>query len=668
MTISVAGGAHLQHVERLDGRLGLATGRAEGREVVPADQVRWRPAPSPRGASAAAPTTRGRGRAPAAPAAPGCGSGSGGPGAEAGVEVVGDLRAVDDGDRVGLEMEVERRAHRVGRPVADQLEVRDLAQRMHAGIRAAGAAHRHGLARQLVDGLGEAALHGGAGGLDLPADERRAVVFDGDAVAGHVLRRLVAPERRQRRLILRFLAETLPACATKQRAGIERGPLNGCARPSRRMYRLAACIIADMVQVGPIAGASVGLAGASVSLRSGSMMTRSLRRQRAEHAHAFLDRHRGAVERARSRCAWSTGPPRAGWPSGQADAGEDDDRATHVASPPATINGKFTNSAGARPCVSADCLTRPLAKATAACPPAAAKPRRNSSAVIGRLPARWACRTRTAPSPQAIVSRSSRTVPGRPKALTGLARSTLMRSGLSPLRTANQAPGTGDRPRMWLCTSPRRPAEVDAALVLADLGGVGDAVGRLRPAFAACRAPDAASARTIRRGAAPGEQVVQLAGRHVGRDRHALLQADRPGVQARLHAHDGGGRLGVARHDGALDGRGAAPARQRRGMQVEAAVPGRLQHRLAAGSARRPRPRRRRRDARQRPAARPRPSGILGATTAMPDPSAKACTGRLALAHAAAGRTRRLGIDRGHLVPRRQDSPTASGRRNRACP
>src|SRR5215510_6258511 len=38
-------------------------------------------------------------------------------------------------------------------------------------------------------------------------------------------------------------------------------------------------------------------------------------------------------------------------------------------------------------------------------------PRRNSSEVMGCLPARWRCESRTAPSPQAMVRLSSSTVP-----------------------------------------------------------------------------------------------------------------------------------------------------------------------------------------------------------------------------------------------------------------
>ena len=56
-------------------------------------------------------------------------------------------------------MEVHRRPHGVDRPFAREVEVGDLAQRVHAGVGAAGAAQRNRLAREFVDRLGEAPLH-----------------------------------------------------------------------------------------------------------------------------------------------------------------------------------------------------------------------------------------------------------------------------------------------------------------------------------------------------------------------------------------------------------------------------------------------------------------------------------------------------------------------------
>ena len=55
------------------------------------------------------------------------------------------------GDRVGLEVEVERVRHRRRRPSTRQIEMRHLPQRMHAGIGAAGGHRLHLLARKLFD-------------------------------------------------------------------------------------------------------------------------------------------------------------------------------------------------------------------------------------------------------------------------------------------------------------------------------------------------------------------------------------------------------------------------------------------------------------------------------------------------------------------------------------
>ena len=61
----------------------------------------------------------------------------------------------------------------------------DLTERMHAGIGAARAARDDLLAGEGFDRFGEATLHRGAILLHLPADEGRAVIFEGELVAGH---------------------------------------------------------------------------------------------------------------------------------------------------------------------------------------------------------------------------------------------------------------------------------------------------------------------------------------------------------------------------------------------------------------------------------------------------------------------------------------------------
>src|ERR1700749_3489367 len=71
-------------------------------------------------------------------------------------------------------------------PVLAEIDMRDLTERMDAGIGASGAGDDDALAGKGLDGIGEHALHGQAAVLRLPADERRAVIFDGEFVAGHV--------------------------------------------------------------------------------------------------------------------------------------------------------------------------------------------------------------------------------------------------------------------------------------------------------------------------------------------------------------------------------------------------------------------------------------------------------------------------------------------------
>jgi len=60
-------------------------------------------------------------------------------------------------------------------------------------------------------------------------------------------------------------------------------------------------------------------------------------------------------------------------------------------------------------------------------------------------------------------------------------------------------------------------------------------------------------------------------------DGNLLRHQDRAGVEALLHAHDHHTGFRIARHDGALNRRGAPPARQERCVQIEAAEPRRSQ-------------------------------------------------------------------------------------------
>ena len=68
---------------------------------------------------------------------------------------------------------VERVAHLVGREILFQIEMRHLAQGMHAGIGAAGAGDGDALAGEFFDRLFQRALHRRAIVLALPADKGR---------------------------------------------------------------------------------------------------------------------------------------------------------------------------------------------------------------------------------------------------------------------------------------------------------------------------------------------------------------------------------------------------------------------------------------------------------------------------------------------------------------
>ncbi|MNQ62298.1 hypothetical protein D3C85_766380 [compost metagenome] len=65
-----------------------------------------------------------------------------------------------------------------------------------------------------------------------------------------------------------------------------------------------------------------------------------------------------------------------------------------------------------------------------------------------------------------------------------------------------------------------------------------------------------------------------------GSNRGDDLEQHRPGVQARFHLHHGDPGFGIAGLHRTLDRRGAAPARQQRGVAVDAAQARDVQHHL----------------------------------------------------------------------------------------
>ncbi len=101
------------------------------------------------------------------------------------MEIGRDLGRLQHHDRMRPQMVVERIAQGIERHLAPEVEMRDLAQRMHAGIGPAGGLYRHRFAAERVDRLLQRLLHRRPVRLALPAAKRPAVIFEGQLVARH---------------------------------------------------------------------------------------------------------------------------------------------------------------------------------------------------------------------------------------------------------------------------------------------------------------------------------------------------------------------------------------------------------------------------------------------------------------------------------------------------
>ncbi len=147
-------------------------------------------------------------------------------------------------------------------------------------------------------------------------------------------------------------------------------------------------------------------------------------------------------------------------------------------------------------------------------------------------------------------------------------------------RAASRQSGCGLKARTLPLDVGGAQAPVDACLGLADLGGV----GRAAPGAAECHPCGRRRGDPIPRGAcgAPSSASAScsVAAVSLGRMVHGSLQEDGAGIQGRLHAHEGDAGLAVAGEERALNGRGAAPARQQRGVHIDAAEPRRIEQRL----------------------------------------------------------------------------------------
>ena len=189
----------------------------------------------------------------------------------------------------------------------------------------------------------------------------------------------------------------------------------------------------------------------------------------------------------------------------------------------------------------------------------------------------------SAPSPQATRERAVADVRApRPGGAPADRRGRAPRQHLDRLAAERRCARRGtDRRRACGARSPPPAARQSiGASAFSILRGVGHAVVRLRPWLRAGRAAAAPSAATISAAAERGQRVMQ-AWRWCRRQRSAspptssMAPVSRPASICMMR--DAG--LGVAGLDRALDRRRAAPARQQRGVDVEAAAArGSVQH------------------------------------------------------------------------------------------
>ncbi len=190
-------------------------------------------------------------------------------------------------------------------------------------------------------------------------------------------------------------------------------------------------------------------------------------------------------------------------------------------------------------------------------------------------PAGCTVRRRSAPSPQATSTPSAptaSTVPGGGAAALGSGRG---RPHLERLAraTAWMAPGTGSNARTARSSTDAGCDQSSARVGAVDLGRVGDAGAGCGAAWSA---PVAREPRRARRRCAVAPAAASLAVSVPAVSRGAIGHLDdvdhRPGVEPCVHLHDGDAGARVAGQQRALDRRGAAPARQLRRVDVDAAV------------------------------------------------------------------------------------------------
>jgi hypothetical protein len=175
----------VEAVERLDRRLGLALGVAEGGEVVPADQalgggVHRRMVERARHAPGAGARDREVGTAVDDAVAVVALDRR-----EARVERLRHHFGCEHRDRVRAQMRGHGVAHGVGVPALGKIDMGHLTERMHAGVSPPGPTDLDALAAERLDRCRQQALYRQAGVLHLPTHEWGTIIFDQELVTGH---------------------------------------------------------------------------------------------------------------------------------------------------------------------------------------------------------------------------------------------------------------------------------------------------------------------------------------------------------------------------------------------------------------------------------------------------------------------------------------------------
>ena len=163
--------------------------------------------------------------------------------------------------------------------------------------------------------------------------------------------------------------------------------------------------------------------------------------------------------------------------------------------------------------------------------------------------------------------------PGRPPAATASPRQALT----SVPASVTTAPGKGVEGAQLARQHGGRLGPVEPGLGLVDLAGVGDAGLGLHHGKQLIETRQGVDHEFA---AQCGKAVVQAAGTVLRIDGHGLGQQHGAAVESGFHLHDGDAGLRVARLDRAMDRRRAAPARQQRSMDVDAAARRQVEHGL----------------------------------------------------------------------------------------